>query len=64
MYDFSCEMAALAPPPPPMQQLFAALEDNREATNEFFSAISGSRPLTEFMNPANIERIVSAAAVR
>jgi 2-polyprenyl-6-methoxyphenol hydroxylase-like FAD-dependent oxidoreductase len=64
MYDFSCEMAALAPPPPPMRQLFAALKDNREATNEFFSAITGSRPLPGFMNPENIERIVSGAAVR
>ncbi len=64
MYDFTCQLATLEPPPPPMQQLFAALRGNQEATNEFYSALTGSRPLPAFMNPENIERIVAGAAAR
>ena len=64
MYDFTCEMARLEPLPPRMQQLFAALYGNQEATNQFFSALTGSTPLPAFMNPENIDRIVASAAAR
>jgi 2-polyprenyl-6-methoxyphenol hydroxylase-like FAD-dependent oxidoreductase len=64
LYNFTCELARLEPPPPPMQQLFAALRGNQEATSEFFSAITGSRPLPTFMNPQNLERIIASAAAR
>jgi len=64
MYDFTCELARLAPPPPQMQQLFGALHGNREATNQFYSALTGAVPLPNFMNPENIGRIVAAAASR
>jgi 2-polyprenyl-6-methoxyphenol hydroxylase-like FAD-dependent oxidoreductase len=64
MYDFTCQLATLEPPPPPMQQLFAALRGQQQATNEFFSAITGSRPLPTFMNPENIGRIMASADVR
>ena len=42
-----------------MQQLFAALHGSQEATNRFYSAITGSTPLPAFMNPENIDRIVA-----
>ncbi len=61
MYDFTCQLATLEPPPPHMQQLFAALRGNQEATNRFYSAITGSTPLPAFMNPENIGRIVAQA---
>ena len=61
MYDFTCQMATLEPPPPQMQQLFVALRGNQEATNQFYSAITGSIPLPVFMNPENIGRIVAEA---
>jgi 2-polyprenyl-6-methoxyphenol hydroxylase-like FAD-dependent oxidoreductase len=64
MYDFTCQMAELKPPPPLMQQLFAALRGNQKATNQFFSAITGSTPLPEFMNSENIDRIVANVAGR
>jgi hypothetical protein len=44
-----------------MQQLFAALRGNRDATNRFFSAITGSSPLPSFMNPDNLKRILASA---
>jgi 2-polyprenyl-6-methoxyphenol hydroxylase-like FAD-dependent oxidoreductase len=64
MYDFTCQLATLEPPPPPLQQLFAALHGDREATNRFYSALTGSVPLRSFMNPENIGRIVAAAGDR
>jgi 2-polyprenyl-6-methoxyphenol hydroxylase-like FAD-dependent oxidoreductase len=62
MYDFTCQLATLEPAPPPLRQLFRALAANREATDHFYSALTGARPLPEFMNPANIGRIVAAAS--
>ena len=61
MYEFACEQATLEPPPPPMQKLLAALRYNQEATNQFFSAITGSSPLPAFMNPENLDRIIAGA---
>ena len=61
MYDFTCQLARLEPPPPPMQQLFAALHGNQEATNQFYSALTGSLPLPAFMNPENIGRIMAGS---
>lgn len=58
MYEFTCQLATLQPPPPPMRRLFAALRGNQAATNKFYSAMTGSSPLPEFMNPDNLERIV------
>jgi len=64
MYDFTCELATLGPPPPPMPQLFAALRDNRDATNQFYSALTGALPLPQFMNPENLGRILGSAVDR
>jgi hypothetical protein len=54
----------VGPAPPHMQQLFLALRGNQEATNLFFSAITGSLSLPAFMNPENINRIVESAESR
>ena len=63
MYDFTCQLATLEPPPPFMQRLFLALRGNQEATNQFYSAITGSRPLSGFMNPENLDRITARAEI-
>jgi 2-polyprenyl-6-methoxyphenol hydroxylase-like FAD-dependent oxidoreductase len=60
MYDFTCELALLEPPPPPMQQLLAALRGNKEATEQFYAALTGAMPLASFMSPENITRITQA----
>jgi hypothetical protein len=44
-----------------MQILFGALRGNQDATNAFLSAITGAIPLTDFMSPENVGRIVAAA---
>lgn len=61
MYEFTCELAKLEPPPPPMRQLFAALRGNQAATNQFFSALTGSTPLPAFMNPEHLGRIIAGS---
>ena len=44
-----------------MRELFAALHGHRAATEQFYSALTGATPLSDFMDPANIERIVGPA---
>ena len=61
LYHFTCELATLEPPQPEIQQLFGVLHGNQEATNQFYSAITGSLPLPEFMNMENLGRIFAAA---
>lgn len=61
MYHFTCELASLEPPPPEMQQLFMAMHGNQEATDQFFSALSGALPLPEFMAEENMHRIMAAS---
>ena len=61
MYGLTCEFAKMQPPPPQMQALFGALHRNQQATNQFFSAITGALPVPQFMNPENIGRIMAAA---
>ncbi len=62
MYEFTTELAALEAPPPEMRALFSALRGNQDATDAFLSAITGAIPLTDFMSPDNIGRIMAAAS--
>jgi 2-polyprenyl-6-methoxyphenol hydroxylase-like FAD-dependent oxidoreductase len=62
LYHFTRELAQLEPPPPEMQRLFGAMHRNQEATDRFFSAITGSLPLPVFMDPQNIDRILAVAS--
>jgi 2-polyprenyl-6-methoxyphenol hydroxylase-like FAD-dependent oxidoreductase len=64
LYEFTCQLALLEPPPPHMQQLFAALRGNQQATNQFYSAITGSSSLPAFMHPENLDRIMTSAGTR
>ena len=64
MYDFTCQLATLEPPPPLMQQLFVALHGNQEATNQFYSALTGSSPFPAFMTLENLDRIMASGGAR
>jgi len=57
LYDFTCQLAPLAPPPPQMQQLFAALQGNPEQTSRFFGIFAQSVSAREFFAPENMQRI-------
>lgn len=58
IYEFTHQLATLAPPPPERQQLFAALRHNQEQTNRFFGTIAGTVPIPEFFAPENLGRII------
>lgn len=62
LYELALQLAALAPPPPEMQALFGALRGNQADTDRLLSAMEGTFPVAEFFDPANLERIVAAAA--
>jgi 2-polyprenyl-6-methoxyphenol hydroxylase-like FAD-dependent oxidoreductase len=62
LHHFTTELATLEPPPAEIQQLFGALHGNQEATNQFYSALTGSLPLPQFMDPENLGRIMASAA--
>jgi hypothetical protein len=64
IYEFTHQLAALAPPPPEMQALFGALRTNPEQANRFFGTLAGTVPLPEFFAPDNLARIVGAAPSR
>jgi 2-polyprenyl-6-methoxyphenol hydroxylase-like FAD-dependent oxidoreductase len=63
MYELTDEIAHLAPPPPELQHLLTAMQGNQEAIDAFISVNAGTMPVPEFFAPANVERIMAAAAV-
>ncbi len=52
MYEFTCQLATLAPPPPEMQRLFGTIQGNRDAMDGFARMNAGTISPTEFFSPA------------
>jgi hypothetical protein len=48
MYEFTCDIAMLAPPPPERQQLFRAMRGNRAAMDSFAQVNAGISPAAFF----------------
>jgi flavin-dependent dehydrogenase len=48
MYEFTTELATLAPPPPEMQQLLAGVHSSQAAMDDFVSVIAGTLSPPEF----------------
>ena len=57
LYEFTLQLATLAPPPPEMQQLFAALKGNQEQTNRFFGVLAQTVSVPEFFSAENMKQI-------
>ena len=45
-----------------MSRLLAALDGNRDDTDQFIGVIAGTVPVAEFFTPDNIQRITGAAS--
>lgn len=60
-YQFTCDLATLAPPPPEMRTLFEALRRNQAEADRYFGTVAGTVPIPEFFARENIERIIRAA---
>jgi flavin-dependent dehydrogenase len=62
MYEFTAELATLAPPPPELQQVLSAVSRNQEAMDGFARVNAGVTSPAEFFSDENVGRIVAAAA--
>jgi 2-polyprenyl-6-methoxyphenol hydroxylase-like FAD-dependent oxidoreductase len=62
MYEFTCQLATLAPPPAEMQQLLAAISGNQEAMDGFVRTMAGATSPAEFFSAENVARIFAVAA--
>jgi flavin-dependent dehydrogenase len=60
IYEFTTQLATLEPPPPEMGQLLAALAGNPEGMSSFVSVVAGTMSPTEFFDPAQLGRMMSA----
>jgi len=62
-YELTMQFARLEPPSPQMQQLFAAMRGNQEATDRYFATIEGTISPAEFFSPENIGQILEQASL-
>ena len=60
IYEFTTQMATLAPPPPEMQQLLGAIQGNQAAMDAFASVIAGTLSPLDFFDPSNIRALLQA----
>ena len=60
MYRFTTDLAAFHPLKVEERVLFAALADHPERTTEFLGVLAGAVPVSEFMTPRNLLRIMGA----
>jgi 2-polyprenyl-6-methoxyphenol hydroxylase-like FAD-dependent oxidoreductase len=58
MYDFTTQLALLAPPRPAELKLFEALARSQEDASRFAGAVAGATPLRQFMSPRNMIHLV------
>ena len=63
MYEFTCQLATLAPPPPQMQRLFGAMHGNQTAMNAFVQMNAGTISPADFFSPQNVARIMGAGEI-
>ena len=57
MYEFTCQLATLAPPPMEMQQLFRAIHGNQAAMDAFVQMNAGTISPADFFAPANVAKM-------
>ena len=58
MYDFTAQLARLAPPSRGELALFEALARSQEDAGRFIGALTGTVPLRQFMSPGNMIHLV------
>ena len=60
IYQFTLELASFVPPALEQQLLFAALQHNQAATDQFFGMFTGAVPMSEFFSTKNLFKIIGA----
>jgi 2-polyprenyl-6-methoxyphenol hydroxylase-like FAD-dependent oxidoreductase len=61
MYEFTCQLATMAPPPSEAQQLFAAVATNQGAMDAFARMNAGTISPAQFFAPENVAAIMTLA---
>jgi 2-polyprenyl-6-methoxyphenol hydroxylase-like FAD-dependent oxidoreductase len=58
MYDFTLEIAAIAPPKLEQLLLFEALQGDAEQTQRFFGLLTGTVPVADYFRPGNLRKLI------
>jgi flavin-dependent dehydrogenase len=58
-FDFTTQLAALAPPPPEIVQILEALRDNPEQRSRFFGVFAHAVPVEDFFAPDNVQKLLA-----
>jgi 2-polyprenyl-6-methoxyphenol hydroxylase-like FAD-dependent oxidoreductase len=61
MYEFTCQLATLAPPPPEMQRLIGAIHGKKQAMDAFAQMNAGTICPAEFFAKASVGAFTAAA---
>ena len=62
IYEFTTQLATLAPPPAEVAQLLHAVSGNADAMDAFAGVVAGTVSPLEFFAPEHIERVMRLAA--
>jgi hypothetical protein len=57
--ELTTQLASMEPPPPRMPALLAAIAADPAESTRFFGALQGSTPITEYLAPDNVGRIMA-----
>ena len=64
MFDFTMDVASLAPPPVEARVLFSALAAGKQSEiDRFLAVLSGAIPLRQYMTPGNMRKIVGVRGI-
>jgi 2-polyprenyl-6-methoxyphenol hydroxylase-like FAD-dependent oxidoreductase len=61
MYEFTADLATLAPPPPDMQQLLRAVSHSQQAMDGFARVYAGVTSPADFFSEENAGRMLAGA---
>lgn len=64
MYEFTTQLATLAPPPPEMQELLGAMAGSQPAMDAFVSVNAGTMSPPEFFDPDHLARVLQPVEPR
>jgi 2-polyprenyl-6-methoxyphenol hydroxylase-like FAD-dependent oxidoreductase len=64
MFEFTCQLATLAPPPRELQQILGAVAGDPEAMDAFVRMNAGTISPARFFSPENVGALLSAAQQR
>jgi 2-polyprenyl-6-methoxyphenol hydroxylase-like FAD-dependent oxidoreductase len=62
IYDFTAQLATLAPPPAELQQVLAAASRRQESMDGFVSVVAGTLSPLDYFSEENVARMIGVPA--